>query len=370
MKKAAGIVIFLVIAILATTAIIFYASGYRPNLTDRNIQATGVVSIRSKPSEASVFIDGKSKGTTNVDLSSLQPGKYTVEITKEGFTSWQKEVEVKKEAVNVIEAVLFPVAPSLRALTFTGVVNPLASPNGSKVAFSVKEPPERAGIWVLNLSTSPLPSFFTRDLVQIVADSENFNFSSATYEFSPNGSQLLVKLAKSNTYFLLNVGDENPNPKEVTLDIDDIKTSWEDEKQAAVEKTLATFDDEGKMIADSLEALEFSPDEEKFVGRRKDGKYLIYDSNPGFAPDKEPKTYLVSSAKKYLWYPDNEHLVLVNGGSISVMDVDTTNNVTIYTEGFNNEFVVPWPDGSKIVITTNLNKSVREQPDLYAIELR
>ncbi|MCK5612358.1 PEGA domain-containing protein, partial [Candidatus Pacearchaeota archaeon] len=215
MKKLAGIIIFLVVVLVITAGIVLYARGYRPNLENGSIEATGIVSIKSQPKGATVYVDGEEKGTTNLDLPDLAPGTYDVKIVKEGFSSWRRDVEVQKENLNLIDATLFPIAPSLRALTYTGVFNPIASPQMDKIAFALLEPEDKAGIWVLDISSSALPSFFTKDLTMVVADNEEVTFSSSNYEFSPDGKQLLVTVGKNKSFYLLYAGKENDYPEEV-----------------------------------------------------------------------------------------------------------------------------------------------------------
>ncbi len=368
MKKIFGIVFFLLIVGALTVGIVFYARGYRPDGT--KIQATGVVSIKSSPDGAQVYIDGESKGSTNLDLPNLKPGKYVIKITKNGFSVWEKEIEVKKEAVNKIEAVLFPISPTLRALTFSGVVNPVISPNGEKIVFSVTESEENAGIWILNLSTSPLPAFFTKDLEKLAGDEEENVYSSSSYEFSPTGGQLLVTMKDGKRFLLFESLSENQNPKEVTLDIEKIREGWEKDRSVSEKNSLEKLGVEALVLAETLTNLQFSAKKDKFIGSNADGTSVLFDSNPGLAPNQDSAIYKLPKAKKYLWFPDGEHLIIVNEGSISIMDADTKNNVTIYTGDFDPGLIIPWPDGSRIVITTSLNTSVRKTPDFYAIELR
>ena len=390
MKKLFGILAFLAAALLLTTGIIFYARGYRPNLKEKSLQGTGIVSIKSKPQGAAVSINGEQKGTTDLDITDLSPGKYKIKITKEGFSTWEKEEEVKKEAVNLIEAVLFPVAPSLRALTFTGVASPLASPVGDKIVFALSGPKEtaglparpaggparpaggpdgKAGIWALNLSTSPLPSFFVKDLVQLASDTKEFAFSSGEYQFSPNGKQMLVKLAGQSIFFLLETSKKNENPKEVTLDVDKIRQDWNQKASSDTKNQLKSLGKSAETTASGLTNLAFSTDKNSFFGLTADGLVVLYAGKPEPNGSKPPKIFNLPKAEKYFWYPDNKHVILVNKEAISITEIDGTNNVTIYTSNFDPNFLAPWPDGSRLVIATTLNSSISSLPNLYAIEL-
>ncbi len=370
MKRLLGIIAFVIIVSIITVGLIFYARGYRPDLKNGRVKPTGIVSIRSTPDNAVVYIDNKQKGNTNIDVPDLKPGKYKIKIVKEGFSPWEKEVVVEKEAVNIIEAVMFPTAPSLKALTFIGVDVPVVSPDGKKIAFRVGAPEEKAGIWILNLSTSALPSFFSKDLINLIKDTKELKFSQSSYEFSPNSKQLLVKYGENSRYFLLDSTKENGSPKEVTLDIEKIFQEWDKKRSDKRESNLKALGKEGQDFAATYANIDFSPDRTKFIGYKPEGVAQIYDSDPEFTAKKEAKIFDLPEASRYIWYPDNRHIILINAGSISILDFDANFNLTIYTGDFDHNTVAPWPDGSQIVILTNLNKIASSLPNLYSIQLR
>ncbi|KKU12215.1 MAG: PEGA domain protein [Candidatus Woesebacteria bacterium GW2011_GWA1_45_8] len=370
MRKLSGLVLFLTTALVLTVGVILYARGYRPNLKEKSLEPTGIVSIKSLPDGGEVLINGEKKGTTNLDIQNLSPGKYEVKISKEGFSTWSKEVLVKKEAVNLIQVVLLPIAPSLQSLTFTGVGSPVASPVGDKIVFTIKEPKERAGIWALNLSTNPLPFFFAKDLNKLVTDTKEFSFSTSSYEFSPDGRELLVKIADQHIFFLLDTSKENKDPKEATLDLEKIKEDWDKAEASNTKSNLKALGKEAESISSTLAKLVFSPDKTKFFGVQPNGLAVVFDAKPQPNGNQKPRATNLPKASRYLWYPDSRHVILVGTNAISVMEVDGSNNVTIYTGSFDPSLVVPWPDGSKIVIATNLNTQATSLPNLYAIELR
>jgi hypothetical protein len=371
MRKLFWLVFFLVTAAVLTVGVVLYARGYRPNIKEKTLEPSGIVSIKSQPDKARVFINGEEKGTTDLDISDLSPGKYTVKITKEGFSSWRKEVPVKKEKVNLLEVVLFPIAPSLKALTFTGVIKPVASPTGNRIVFAIKEPQDKAGLWSLDLASSSLPlSFFTKDLAKLVSDTKELTFSSSTYEFSPDGKQLLLQVSGQYMFFLLDTTKENKDPKEVTLDLDKIKEDWTKKRISNTNNALKALGKEAESTALGLANITFSPDKTKFFGSRADGSALAFDAKPEVNGDQKTRLVDLPKATRYLWYPNNHCILLVNNNAISIMEIDGTNNVPIYTGNFDPNLVVPWPDGSKIVIATNLNSAASSLPNLYAIELR
>lgn len=78
-----------------------------------------------------------------------------------------------------------------------------------------------------------------------------------------------------------------------------------------------------------------------------------------------------SAAKPPLqWYPDSRHLIYVEPESVTVMDYDGSNRVSVYAGPFQNSFVVPWPSGGRIVILTTLNVAGSSKPSLYTVNIR
>lgn len=67
------------------------------------------------------------------------------------------------------------------------------------------------------------------------------------------------------------------------------------------------------------------------------------------------------------WFPTSAHLLKRNDASISIIEYDGTNDVTVYAGPFDDSFVYPWPDGSKIIVLTNLSQS--SLLNLYTITL-
>jgi hypothetical protein len=93
---------------------------------------TGVLSIRTEPSGASVFIDGKPVGTSPCESGDLAPGSYRVRIEKRGYAPWEGSLSVI--AGKRIE-VPFPI--ELKAVV--GSLEILSEPSGSRVFLDGKE---------------------------------------------------------------------------------------------------------------------------------------------------------------------------------------------------------------------------------------
>src|SRR3989344_1791567 len=107
----------LFVGILA--GVILYARGYRIDVKEKSVSATGIIAVNSFPKAAKIYVNDTLKGATDSNLI-LPPGNYKVEIKKEGYTSWAKSVKLKGELVVNLEPVLFPQNASLTPLTNLG----------------------------------------------------------------------------------------------------------------------------------------------------------------------------------------------------------------------------------------------------------
>jgi hypothetical protein len=373
--------------IAAAAVVIAYGRGYRLDFKKSSLKPTGLISATSDPVGAQVLVDGTLKTATNNSFN-IDPGYYTIRITKESYIPWEKKIRVQGEVVSAITAFLFPTNPSLSPLTTLGIANPTLSPDGTKVAYVIPSPVERAGLWYYELSEGPLGR--NRDPIQIDQNT-TFDFRKSTVTWSPDATQLLVEntarsrlytLGKPNTF-----ADVTITRKTLLADWDAAKIDTEKQKLAAFKPAIVN------MATSSAKIISFSPDETKIlyeatasatipqvivpslIGTNsttedrgiKPGKLYIYDS-------KEDKNYFLLNKKEISgaiqWFPTSKHLLLTLKGKIDIMEYDRTNWVTIYSGPFVDDFVAPWSNGSRIIILTNLNGDALTLPNLYTVNLR
>lgn len=75
---------------------------------------TGSLTILSFPSGATVFLEGEQKGATQLTVSDLNPGEYTLVLQKEGYSPWEKTVTIHNGQRMMVTATLVPLYGSLR----------------------------------------------------------------------------------------------------------------------------------------------------------------------------------------------------------------------------------------------------------------
>ncbi len=78
------------------------------------VQIYGSLSVESKPTNAKISLDGKEVGTTPNTITGLEPGKYTVEVSMDGYEAWSKSVEVEGGRKKTLTAVLQMKTGSIR----------------------------------------------------------------------------------------------------------------------------------------------------------------------------------------------------------------------------------------------------------------
>jgi len=70
------------------------------------VQIYGSLCVKSEPSQARVYLDGREVGTTTETITGLEPGEYTVEVRMNGYEVWTKSVEIEGGKKRTLTAVL------------------------------------------------------------------------------------------------------------------------------------------------------------------------------------------------------------------------------------------------------------------------
>lgn len=454
----------IVIITLGSYFAIQYARGNWRVTNNRIVANTGLLNANSFPTGAQVFIDDKLITATD-DTIYLEPNNYQVKIIKEGYSPWYKSLTIQSELVTQSNAVLFPTAPSITPLTFTGIDNINPSPDGQKILFFTNQASSQLknGFYVLDLTSNFLSlQSGPKQVTDNIADLDLIN---AQIIWSPNSTEFII-LAK-NKEFLVSV-DKKINlseQKDITFQKKDILAQWEEEIYLRERQFLAKFPKEIlELTKDSAKNVYLSPDKKRLLYTAtaavtlaeeivppvpatntqeesrtlEAGAIYVYDreedknfkvATVAALPDLLDTTkdatatadiinenadkistekiilandleeavaksleasptafyrlqrdnnlatalsfanyYTAAQLNTMQWFPDSKHLLFVEDGKIKIMEYDGQNKTTVYSGPFANNFVYPWPDGSKLIITTSFSP---DSPDnLYVIDLK
>lgn len=98
---------FLVFAIVAPL-VVAWTAGYRWSNVRHGFQQTGAITITSEP-KSNVVMNGETVGTTPYRATHLPAGSYSIQLTKSGYGTWQRDIAVQKNSAVTIGPVrLFP----------------------------------------------------------------------------------------------------------------------------------------------------------------------------------------------------------------------------------------------------------------------
>ena len=239
--------------LLATFAVFFFAKGYRFDFKDGEIERTGVISIKTAPRKASVYIDDVLVGTTPRAFSSIPTGTHTIKVVRDGYFEWSTSVTLEAEQLIPFEISLVLNEPTHTTLfpNFidtefnTTVLSFSSNEENTKAVFSalsIPVPPEEGSgepapapvnpeespvatlqLWSYQLTrrfweTEAQPTLFaelTGEFLGVnIADPSTY---STNLLVSPNGDHVLFSIQQTSTesatqYFLLNTESTNDSP--------------------------------------------------------------------------------------------------------------------------------------------------------------
>ena len=372
----------LIFAVLGgiTIAIYLYSTGYRVNVKKGEITPTGMIAAKSIPDGAQVYVDGVLTTATNGTVTGIKPGTHKLKVVKNGFVTWEKDIEVFEQLVTDITAVLVSKTPRLEPLTSEGANSPVISPTLTTIAYFTKDG-KKPGVWVFPLGGNIQVNLFKTAPDVILEDTAKIIFSNGEYiEWSPDEKELLVKVDENRLF----TADLASKVFETTTSAELTRKTWNEkimEKRSLFLSRLALSDEVNKLALDPETV--WSPDEKKFMYKEKDGDFTLYKvynlEKP--LPVGEKTNYTVFSVKndtpqpKVYWYNDSFHLITVEGdikkenkGSIYLIRIDGTNKTEVYNNTLYSDIAFSTPYGDKIVILTSFRSN--NQTDLYAIGIR
>lgn len=440
-----------------------YARGNWRVANNKIVANTGLLNANSFPTGAQVFIDDKLITATD-DTIYLEPDTYQIKIIKEGYSPWYKTLNIQSELVTQSNALLFPSAPSITPLTFTGIDNINPSPDGQKVLFFTDQASSKLknGFYVLDLNSNFLS--LQSGPKQVTDNVEELDLINSQVIWSPDSTEFII-LAKTKE-FLVSIDKKISlsEQKDISFQKKDILAQWEEDIYLRERQFLAKFPKEVIELAkSSAKNVYISPDKKRLLYTAtasvtlaedivppvpatntqeesrtlEPGAIYVYDreedknfkvATVAALPDllnltatqaattiAETNNQIISTEKIILandleevtaksleasptafyrlqrdnnlstalsfanyytaaklntmqWFPDSKHLLFVEEGKIKIMEYDGQNKTTVYSGPFSNDFVYPWPDGSKLIIRTSFSP---DSPDnLYVIDLK
>lgn len=118
-KRAVAFYFSVILYLILLPIILSYSLGYKIDFRKFKIYKTGILSISSSPAGALIYINEKEHNDlTPARIEELKPGAYRVEVKREGFYAWEKELTVRPNMVTKAEKIiLFPITQEKNRIT-------------------------------------------------------------------------------------------------------------------------------------------------------------------------------------------------------------------------------------------------------------
>jgi hypothetical protein len=393
-RKHFWLTIFSIVVIAGIAgAAIFLAKGYRYQPETGTFSGTGIISVSSIPDQASVYLDGHLTTATDDNITSLPPKSYKVRIVKEGYIPWEKDIVVVAGLVSEIKATLFRSIPTIYPITYSGVDYALLSPDSLKLVYVIPNGLEgglaaerKSGIWVWVMANQTGLGLGGGEVQRQIVQSNGVDYSQAKFRWSPDSSQIFVDLPDRK--LLLDINRLNDIPRDITANYQATLKAWDDAlAQNRLTKLEQITDLDLRKTASDSATLKWSPDETKVLYSDGEGNVKLSDI-------ALRKNFDLPKATNYEFLPDSKHLIMIeaeesapspkpNGSPapatikdkfglvrISIIETDGSNKAEIYYGSIEPGIVVPWPDGSRLVVISSLPTQTASQPNLYGINLK
>jgi hypothetical protein len=209
---------FLLIFIVAGPILALYVQGYRLDLQNKKITQTGGIFVKTTPKQAGVYLNGKLYKKTDFLFGStlienLLPQKYSVQIKKAGFRTWEKSLQIEEKRVTELKSVfLFPENVNFVPIS-QQVLDLWWLPD--KKTMILKENKEE--IWALklyNLDNNLKLQILRED------DISSKGTELLDLQFSPDDKKIILKIGTKEQikYFSLDIEQASPILQEIKTD--------------------------------------------------------------------------------------------------------------------------------------------------------
>ncbi|MBU1177735.1 PEGA domain-containing protein [Patescibacteria group bacterium] len=183
-----AIIIFLLVSPLA----ILYTSGYRYDFADKSLKKIGMIIVKSVPEEADVHLnDQYMTNKTPYKETSLFPDTYNIKITKEGYTTWEKNLTVESKLVTWIsKARIFKLKPPTRILVEQPQIADYSlAPDYKKIVLTVPQE-EGSELWLVNIDDLHQEKLFPLESIPV----NQQKGSLSNIRWSPDSRKVLFNL--------------------------------------------------------------------------------------------------------------------------------------------------------------------------------
>ncbi|HJN62116.1 MAG TPA: hypothetical protein QGH92_00740 [Candidatus Parcubacteria bacterium] len=327
MIKRNRTILFIILFFLFLSAApltIFYSQGYRFDFQEKRFVQTGGLYFKVRPLGAEIYLNGKLVKDTSILfgtalVENLLPKTYDVEIKKEGFHSWQKNLEVKEKLVaEAKNIVLIPKEPEFSLLE-ENIEDFWFSDDGEKLVY------KKFGEEKEKLESVKIPQVIKKDLISHIVVSNSILWLNNQGFLSK--SDLTGKTLEIFNTKPLSIKEE----KEYKIVVKNSSKIFIQE-----DNSLFYLNEESKIfekISDSVKNLKFSPDFKKVVYFNNYEIWVYFLESEEGQPHREDKEKLFlnrfSQSLGNVFWLSNHYLIFNLEDKIKVAEIDNREKLNI-----------------------------------------
>lgn len=149
---ASGYALGAAVIIFGTILLIAFGNGYSYDFKTGRLVHRGLLLLESKPSGGQITVNGKEIKKDTPYRQSYEGGQYDLKVTRDGYKTWTKQVEIIPSRVTATQYVLLMPErfETEEVAKFKAVEQFTATRDRSRIAFVVPGNENDSGLWVMN----------------------------------------------------------------------------------------------------------------------------------------------------------------------------------------------------------------------------
>jgi len=340
-KKTRKILFFgcAILFVLFAPLAIIYSQGYRINFSpgegEKIITQTGGLFLKIQPRQAKVYINGKLKENTDFFFGSLLvenllPGKYAIEVKKEGYSSWQKTLEIKEKTVTEAkDIVLFPENPGIETLA-ENIQDFWFSPDQKKLIF--EEEDEKG--WFLTLY-EPEKNLKSQLIKKSDISTKEVKLLDITFSKDSKEITIQTEISKVKRYFTLDITMAGLSPKETEApevgEKEYIVGNYKFKEENGTLYFSSDNSDSFQELFSQVKDFKFSPEAKKLAYFSDYEIWIMFLDKVTLDKEAGDKMFLIRLSEKIdnVFWLDSNYLVLNAGNTIKITEIDNRNRLNI-----------------------------------------
>lgn len=214
MKTSARKTLFLIFAaffLITAPLVVLYAEGYRLDWNRKSVVKTGALYLEARPAPVEMYLNQKLRKKTlplfpGVYTGNLIPKSHLVEIKKEGYFPWRKNLRVSPKLVTEAKnIVLFPQNAKVLRIT-SNIENFYFAPSKNYIAIV-----EKSIVPQVNLYSTKLGREFL--VFKGSATSSDYKVAEARWNYDSSRFAFRIERDRDKKWFILDI--ENGQPENV-----------------------------------------------------------------------------------------------------------------------------------------------------------